>query len=165
MKKLVALFLLGAMALFLVGCTETPSATPDQTESQTENKTAEKKEEKKDVSLKVLSTKISADYEKKPVLIVEYEFINNTDEANSFDLMVEDNIFQGGVECGGFVVMAMDNKEINDKSDAKVQTGTAHVFSVGYLLTDTETPVEVEAKEAFAFSDPEVYLKETINLK
>lgn len=113
---------------------------------------------KKDMTISVVSTKIGKDYKDAPILLVEYEFTNNTDKAQSFTFLCTDKAFQGGIECNSIVVSdEVDaQQQLND-----IQPGVAYKLTVGYNLHDTTQDVSIEITELIG---DDVFLKQTIKL-
>lgn len=158
MKKYLVIALCLVMSIFFVSCTIEDTDPTDKTETKTEE-TAQT-EEAKQVDIKIKSHSLSKDYADKDVLVIEYTFINNTDKANSFTLLCNDNIFQNGIECSNLVI-GCDEVD-SQKWLTDVKPGVEFTLKVGYLLNDLESPVEVEVTSLFG---DEIYLEETINLK
>lgn len=114
---------------------------------------------KNDFDIKVLNSYVSKDYAEKPLLVVEYEFTNNTDKAKSFTFAVNDKAFQNGVECSDSTIS--DEIKAQDQLN-EVKAGTPYKLKVGYLLQDTTTPVEIEVSDLFG---DKPFFKQTVNLK
>ena len=96
--------------------------------------------------VEILNTYVDYDKydEEQPVLLVEYSFKNNTDEAKSWMFSVSDKAFQNGIECGGTVYHDDINSEMQMND---VRPGYATTLTVGYPLYDTTSPVEIEVTE------------------
>ncbi|MEQ2441228.1 DUF5067 domain-containing protein [Solibaculum intestinale] len=111
-----------------------------------------------DVSVKILGSSVSTDYSGDNILIVEYEFTNNSDRERNFMTTCDDKAYQNGVECGSaYVVSGVDAQaEMND-----LKPGATMTLKSAYKLQDTTTPVEIEIKQYFG---NDVFLEETINL-
>lgn len=113
---------------------------------------------KQDMTISIVSSKIGKDYKDAPILLVEYEFTNNTDKAKSFTFLCIDKAFQGGVECDSIVVSdEIDaQQQLND-----IQPGVPYKLTVGYNLHDTTQDVEIEITELLG---KDVFLKQTVKL-
>lgn len=161
MKKVLATLLAGALAIGLSGCLEegTSNENSKAPSGESDITVQSEEEKKKDMDISIVSTKIGEDYAKEPILLVEYEFTNNTDEATSFTFLCQDTAFQNGVECSSTVVSdAVDTQQqLND-----VKPGTPYKLTVGYKLQDVETDVEIEIKDLLK---TETFLTQTIKLK
>lgn len=161
MKKVLATLLAGALAIGLSGCLAEDTSNENSKVQSDKSDTAvqSKEEKKKDMDISIISTKIGEDYAKEPILLVEYEFTNNTDEATSFTFLCQDTVFQNGVECSSTVISdAVDTQQqLND-----VKPGTPYKLTVGYKLQDVEADVEIEIKDLLK---TETFLTQTIKLK
>lgn len=163
MKKTMVLLVAGLLVLGLSGCTidgEQGGNTSTDTSGDTSTVSAQgKTESKKDMDISIVSAKVGADYKDAPILLVEYEFTNNTDNAKSFTFLCQDTAFQNGVECSSTVISdAVDaQQQLND-----VKPGTPYKLTVGYQLQDTETDVEIEITDLFG---TETFLTQTVTLK
>ena len=96
--------------------------------------------------IKYISHKVDYDRSGNPVLLVTYEFTNNSDENASWTLKVHDKAFQNGVECGGIVF----HDDINSQMQLnEIQPGTTVTIVDGYPLYDNENVVTIECGELF----------------
>ena len=112
-------------------------------------------------NVELLSTSISQDYEGKPVLVVEYNFTNNSDESASFMFSCQDKAFQNGIECDN-TVFGCDEIDSQQQLN-EIQPGTTYALKIGYHLQDTTSPVDIEVT-SLDFIDEETLLKQTIEL-
>lgn len=130
-------------------------------ESKAEESTAEesKAEEKLDYTVEINSVSFSKDYEDKDVMIVEYNFTNNTDKAQSFMFSCTDKAFQNGIECDSGVIGCDELKDDKEMSD--IQPNTTVAIKIGYKLQDMQTPVQIEVKDIIK---DDMYLKKTIDI-
>jgi dTDP-4-dehydrorhamnose 3,5-epimerase-like enzyme len=78
------------------------------------------------------------------LLIVEYEFTNNTDKAGSFVGFFMDKAFQNGVECETSILSPKIS--FNDLF-ADVKPDSTFRCTNGYLLRDNKSAVEIEVKQ------------------
>ncbi len=162
MKKLIVLLLSVSLILCCAGCFSDDSTggnTDGDTPSETKSTIAANDEsEKKDLEISVVSTRIGKDFEDKPILLVEYEFINHTEEANSFTFLCQDTAFQNGVECSNTVISddVDSEQQLNE-----VKPETPYKLTVGYKLQDTTTDVEIEITDLLG---NETYLTQTVSL-
>ena len=152
MKKILAVL----MAVMLIGSVFAGCTSEGDGDNTTGTATAAKSQK---YDVQVLGSEIGSDYEGKPVLIVEYAFTNNSDKATSFTVGLTDKAYQNGVENSDIVIAdGIDSQQqLND-----VKPGRTYQLKVGYLLQDTETPVEIEISELFS-SKP--FFTQTIELK
>ena len=154
----------------LSACT---TETTDSESSKVESSAAESKEESAESSeesseeeteaaefvFAINSTSLGKDYEDKDVLIIKYDFTNNSDEATSFTFACQDTVFQDGIECDSTVIGCDDidsQEQLND-----IQPGKTYTVTIGYHISDTSKPVDVVITDLFG---SETLLEESIDL-
>ena len=179
-KKWIVGLLAISMIAAMGGCsgTESSSSKAEKSssaetnvvdESNCEEASAEESEEESNAeetvdsefNVELLSTSISQDYEGKPVLVVEYNFTNNSDESASFMFSCQDKAFQNGIECDN-TVFGCDEIDSQQQLN-EIQPGTTYALKIGYHLQDTTSPVDIEVT-SLDFIDEETLLKQTIEL-
>lgn len=134
---------------------------PTQSQSQTtEPIQANPDDSKQKLDIRILSSKMGKDYSGKNVLLVEYEFTNNSDTAGAFSVLCSNKAFQNGVECSSITVVEGVDAQ---RSLNSVQPGATYTVTVPYLLSDTTTPVEIKVTD-WIFQT-QVYLEQTVNLQ
>ena len=170
LKKLLAGVCALTMAAALSACT---TETTDSESSKVESSAAESKEESAESSeesseeeteaaeftFAINSTSLGKDYEDKDVLIIKYDFTNNSDEATSFTFACQDTVFQDGIECDSTVIGCDDidsQEQLND-----IQPGKTYTVTIGYHISDTSKPVDVVVTDLFG---KETLLEESIDL-
>lgn len=168
-KIFVGVFAL-TMVVALSACT---TETTDSKSSKAESSAAESKEESAESSeesseeetetaeftFAINSTSFGKDYEDKDVLIIKYDFTNNSDEATSFTFACQDTVFQDGIECDSTVIGCDDidsQEQLND-----IQPGKTYTVTVGYHISDTSKPVDVVVTDLFG---RDTLLEESIDL-
>ena len=169
-KKLLAGVCALTMVAALSACT---LETTDSESSKIESSAAESKEESAESSeesseeeteaaeftFAINSTSLGKDYEDKDVLIIKYDFTNNSDEATSFTFACQDTVFQDGIECDSTVIGCDDidsQEQLND-----IQPGKTYTVTVGYHISDMSKPVDVVVTDLFG---KETLLEESIDL-
>ena len=170
LKKLLAGVCALTMVAALSACT---LETTDSESSKIESSAAESKEESAESSeesseeeteaaeftFAINSTSLGKDYEDKDVLIIKYDFTNNSDEATSFTFACQDTVFQDGIECDSTVIGCDDidsQAQLND-----IQPGKTYTVTVGYHISDMSKPVDVVVTDLFG---KETLLEESIDL-
>ena len=108
------------------------SSKEEETEVPTEEETSE-------FEFAIKSTSLSKNYDDTDVLVIEYDFTNNSDKATSFTFACQDTVFQDGVECDSIKV----------------------ICKVGYSVPDINKPVDVVITDLFG---SETFLEQTIEL-
>lgn len=181
MKKASIFFISLAMTATMTACgtssssssdaaetTETTvilSETVEQTEKIKTEKIKEVENEKTKVntdaefSVEILSNEIKKNSDGEFILIIEYNFTNNSGEPEAFMYSCYDKVFQNGVEC--ITAYFTDGIDVSAKRN-EVQSGYSSSFKIAYELQDVDSPVEVKVTK-FLFNDI-VYLDETIDL-
>lgn len=77
-------------------------------EEKTEAPTKEKEsKETTEFEFEIKSTFLSKNYDDTDVLVIEYDFTNNSGKATSFTFACQDKVFQDGVECDSIKVIVM----------------------------------------------------------
>lgn len=112
-----------------------------------------------DTTVKMTGHRLGKDYKGKDVLIVDYEFYNGEDEAESFMWLFSDQAFQNGVECSDLTlgVDGYDSQLVMNE----ITPGTTYTVSEAYILTDMS---DVTVKVADLFGG-KTYIEETISLQ
>ncbi|MCM1226033.1 MAG: DUF5067 domain-containing protein [Clostridium sp.] len=156
LKKVVAFIISISMITAFTACSSTGSessnreaktATEEKKEdnsdasSESEEEPTEKEAEKSGFEFAVKSTSLSTDYEGEDVLVIEYDFTNNSDKANSFTMSCQDTVFQDGIECDSTVV-GCDDVDAQEQLN-NVQPGNTYTLKVGYHVQDLSKPVDV----------------------
>ena len=170
-QKWIAGLLAVSMIAAMAGCAETTDSSssqaeePSAAESSAAESSAAEETEAEDITeaaaketefqVELLGTSISQDYEGKPVLVVEYNFTNNSDEAQSFIFACQDKAFQNGIECDDID----SQQQMNE-----IQPGTTYALKIGYHLQDTTSPVDIEVT-SLDFINEDTLLKQTVNLQ
>ena len=124
-----------------------------ETEAQTEKPASDAK-----FAFEIVSTAMSTDYEGKSVLVVEYNFTNNSDETTSFTFACRDKVFQNGIECDSSVIGCDDVDSQMQLTD--IQPGTTYTLKVGYHA-ESGAPVDIQITSLFG---DETYLEQTVEV-
>ncbi|MFR6313197.1 MAG: DUF5067 domain-containing protein [Ruminococcus sp.] len=172
-QKWIAGLLAVSMMAAMAGCAETTDSSSSHAEetSAAESSAAEETEaediteaaaEETEFQVELLGTSVSQDYEGKPVLVVEYNFTNNSDEAQSFIFACQDKVFQNGIECDDTVIGCDDIDSQQQMNE--IQPGTTYALKIGYHLQDTTSPVDIEVT-SLDFINEDTLLKQTVNLQ
>ena len=99
----------------------------------------------------VKEAKLCKDYAGKDAVLITYKFTNNGSEAISFDIALDDNVYQDGV---GLERAYLD--EDTDDFDVSIKPGVTKEVRKAYLLRDTTTDLEVEISEWLSFSNDKI---------
>lgn len=166
-KKWLSLLVAGLLVLTACGNNNSESGQQETNEDPEENITQEEKEEKaKDSSgneivlgipidlgdyvVTIQNYKLGADQDGKDALIVEYDWVNESEESAAPFMTFSLKAFQDGVETDDvFMVEGVDlsigQKEV--KPGGSIQ-GAQDVVGI----SDINKPLELEIEEAFSFS-------------
>lgn len=130
--------------LLLMGDDDESSSEAEKTSvsdssSVSDSKISEK-EEKPEYEVKVTDYFLSKDYKDEEVLVVEYEWTNNSDEPKSFITVFDDKLYQNGVECDDSVVGCDDVN--SDDAWANIQPGTTFKVKCDYYIRD-KSPINI----------------------
>lgn len=157
MKKILLFALVLALSFSLLGCGSTSS--PD-TASESENADNEATIQQSnsnagtlgDYAISFTGCTTAKDYEGKDVIIVSYDFTNNSDEATSAALALYVKAFQNGIELeNGIVIDDIDGYN-SDNYMKDIKPGVTLNVQEAFVLSDTSS-VEFEASEFISFSD------------
>ena len=116
----------------------TASATPA---SDAGNKTLQGEGDIGEYNIKIVSAKTGKDYAGKDVLIVTYQWTNNSDKEKMFSTAFSAKAYQDGVECGGITVVdGVDTQKMlsNIKPGATLEVQDAYI-----LKSDSDVEIEV----------------------
>lgn len=108
-----------------------------------------KKEKKKstneftyrDMTVKYLKHEIIVDDIDQTVLVVYYEFTNNSDENKTFVYSFDDTCFQNGVEVESSLWHVNDESHNRDK---EIKTGTTITVASAFVLGESRDNIELE---------------------
>lgn len=127
--------------------------------SDSESNESSDEETKSDFEFKINSASFGSDYEGKDVLIIEYDFTNNSDKAASFTFACQDTVFQDGIECDSTVV-GCDEVDVQEQLN-DIQPGKTYTLKVGYHISDKSKPVDVVITDILGINK---LLEESIDL-
>ena len=158
MKKIVSVLLAVLIVAAFVGFA-LGSSSAEEVANQGTGETAKKdsaQSEIADCSVEIQSCRLAQDWEGKPVVIVKYSFTNNKDEAQSFMLAFEHEVYQNGVGLNESWMVADSAGYSSDNQTKKIQKGATLEVEVAYELNDTTTDISVEVSGLFTFDDSKV---------
>lgn len=158
MKKLTTLLLailtIACFMLFAVA-----SSSEGDTVDQGSGDTASKSSNAADIadcSVEIKSCRLAKDWEGKDIVIVNYSFTNNKDEAQSFMLAFDDAVYQNGIGLNESWVVDDSANYSADNQTKEIQKGATLEVEVAYELNDTTTDIVVEVSALFSFDDAKV---------
>lgn len=95
---------------------------------------------------------VTQDYEGKPAIVVTYTWTNNSDDAISFMVAIDDAAFQNGVELDFATISVTDERFDTNSAMNEVQPGATQTVQQAFLLDD-QSDVSVECTELISFDD------------
>lgn len=138
------------------------SNTSNESVAETEEQTSDDTTEESTVSgdegdlgdyhVKINDATFDKDYEGNPMIVIHYDFTNNSDDSQSALFALSSKAYQDGVELE--TAMAL-NDDAYDAGIAQkdIKPGvTIEDCQIAYTLT-SESPVEFEVSELMSFSD------------
>ncbi|MCR5730941.1 MAG: DUF5067 domain-containing protein [Ruminococcus sp.] len=154
MKKYLSIVCAIAMLISLTGCGSSGSS------SKSSSKSSVTSDEKKNDTISIKNYRLSTDSKNNPVLIVDYEFRNNTDEAKSFSSLFYDKAFQNGVKCKGITLIGSKDFD-SSANDTEILPGYTYTVNQAYYITDN-SDVLIMVTDYF---NKTTYLEQTISLE
>lgn len=95
-------------------------------------------------------------YDGDVVLVVTYEFTNNSEAATSFDSAISDKAFQQGVELGDvFSRIGLEDVYDFESSSREIKPGVTIEVQEAYELNDLTSAVEIDIEEMWNFLSKE----------
>lgn len=154
-KKLIIAIIVIAVIVVIGAVSAGGSSDSDNSNQESGNSiSAEKTEEIEgkigDYVCTVKSAEICKNWEGKDAVKITYSFTNNNDEAESFDIALNDELYQDGIGLESTFISSDDD---DWGIDVKIKSGTTKDVSKVYLLRDKSTAVDVEISELISFSD------------
>lgn len=175
MKRFIAYVITITTILTLVACgasnkesssmsgTNNNLSTPDNTNIQEENgnkdnneTTASTEGNLGDYYVKVKDAFLTENYSHDNVIVITYEWTNNSDETTGNWLSVIETAFQDGIELES-AYMIEDERYDSSSSQTEVRPGTTLDIQCAYILRNTESKVEFEIEELMSWNDDLVY--------
>lgn len=104
----------------------------------------------KDMTVKYLSHEIMVDSVDQTVLVIYYEFTNNSKENKTFDYSFSDTCFQNGIEVEHSYWHV---NEESKNSGKEIKSGTTITVASSFVLGDSRDNVEIEITPWVSFTD------------
>lgn len=95
-------------------------------------------------------------YEDSYIIVVTYDFTNNSDENHTFLISISDKAFQNGIKMKRALLVDLIDKEKFRGASTEIQPGATITIREAYKLRDTTSPVTIEIKEAMTFGKPKI---------
>lgn len=140
-----------------IGGGSSDTSTTESNQTTANSVAAQDDEKEKDVigdyKCVVKKATLCKDYEGKDAVKIVYEFTNNSDEAVSFDIALQDDVYQDGV---GLETAILSGDDIDYGVDVKIKPGVSKEVTKAYVLSDTSTDLTVEIGELISFDDSKI---------
>lgn len=159
MKKIICVVLTVALILvfgaFAMGSTSSDDTSKDQGNG-TVDATQNNSSNLGDYNVEIKSCRLAKDYEGKDIVIVNFSFTNNADEAVAFYIALENAAFQDGVGLNRSYIAQDSANYSEDNQTKKLQKGATLDVEVAYELNNTTSDVVVEVSELISFNDAKI---------
>ena len=149
MKKGIVLFLcLVCIIISLPACESVDSLPGTGTSSEAETvgtttgpQTLEGEGDIDNCHVKIVSAEKGKDYDNVDVLVVTYEWANNSEKNQTFETTFSDKVYQNGIACESAYV-----SDIESQSFTEIKPGAVLTLQRAYVLQDhSDVIVEVTA--------------------
>ena len=150
MKKVLFVLLAIVLLLGATACVETGTVSQGDGAAGT---VAQSNTTLGDFNIDIKSCRLAEDYEGKAVVIINYGFTNNGDDAAAFYTSVTAEVFQGGIGLNTCYFVDDSAKYDSGNQSKEIKPGATLDVEVAYELNDTTTDIEVEVSEWISFSD------------
>ncbi len=152
----IAVLIIGVVAVSKSGSDSDKTAAPDSgaTTSAVEATEKEKAEgEIGDFICTVKSAELCKNWEGKDSVKITYSFTNNSTTAQSFDIALNDDVYQNGIGLEDSFISSDDD---DFGLDVKIKPGATKEVKKVYILNDKETPLDIEISELISLSDDKI---------
>lgn len=106
-----------------------------------------------DYKVEIKSARMTKDYSGDDVIVITYNFTNNSKKDSAFFTAFEDKVYQEGIGLNGAYILKEGDPYSADNQTKNIKTGTSLDVDVAYTLNDKTTDVDVEVGEFFSFND------------
>ena len=168
MKKCIAI--LGVLCVFICMCIGCKSGDDDdKTISSSYKKTSSSSQKQSssvinnsnqgnlgDYNVIIDSFRLAKDEDNKDVIIIKYNFKNNSSESDSFLWAVSDKVFQNNTQLeNAYFIKSSYNYSTTNQSK-EIRNGASLYVEIAYELINTTSNVEVEVSALFSLSNNKV---------
>ncbi|MCA0251248.1 MAG: DUF5067 domain-containing protein [Actinobacteria bacterium] len=138
--------------------TDAPDATPEEEPATEEEPSAES-----EYAVAIDGHSLTKDHDGKPVLVVDFTFTNNSEDAASFMFALRAKAFQDGIELEDAILIG--NKKYDSANTMKeIKPGKSLKVQQAFSLDNKKDDVEIEVTKLLSFDDALLATK-TITLK
>lgn len=147
-KRIVAIGIAAALGAFLCGCSSEGGESSGGGSDSAGTERQDEQQAESDYIVEIGEGTLAEDYEGKPVLLVEFTWTNNSEDATSFLIAINAQGFQNGVELDTAIMMDVDTSD----SMKEIKPGATQTVQQAYVL-DGDSEVTVECTELISFDD------------
>lgn len=154
------IFVIIAVVIIIIIAAASGSGSDDATSTTTKQSAALEAEKGStdentlgDYKCVVKGAKLTKDYLGKDAVIITYEFTNNSDSPASFDVALDDNVYQDGI---GLETGILGGDADQDLFDVEIKTGVTKEVKKVYVLRDTTTDLDIEVSELLSWDDAKI---------
>ena len=104
-------------------------------------------------TVSILGYRFAEDYDGENVIIVKYNFKNNSDENAAFYLTFDASAYQNGIGLNECYFVDESANYSSDNQTKEIKPGANIDVEEAYLLNDNTSSIDIEVKELFSFSD------------
>ncbi len=156
MKKFLSLFMTVCVVLtFVFLAAASGSDSGENVEQKGENAAADTADDKTlgDYQVEIKSSRMTTDYEGKKVIVITYNYTNNSDSATAFDIALTYKAYQDGVELEKAFMLKDGDSYNSDNQGKSLKKGVSLDIEVPYELNDETTDVVTEVSQLISFDD------------
>ena len=104
-------------------------------------------------TVSILGYRFAENYDGENVIIVKYNFKNNSDENAAFYLTFDASAYQNGIGLNECYFVDESANYSSDNQTKEIKPGANIDVEEAYLLNDNTSSIDIEVKELFSFSD------------
>lgn len=161
MKKFLTLLLALVLALGLTACgsssagdTNTPAGSDSQQQESTSSPDGEGTLGK--YAVKFTGYTLAKDYQGQDTVIISFDFNNNDEDATSAMVALNIDAYQDGIELESAILTDAPEGYDSESEMKNIKQGATLNCQKAFVLSNTSSPVEVEAEELFSLSSDKV---------
>lgn len=157
-KRLIIIAVIAAIIIIIAAIGSAGSGDTDNQTTAAVNSSVEAENSETsnntlgDYGCVVKSAKLTKDWTGKDAVLLTYEFTNNSSNPISFDVALNDHVYQDGI---GLEIAILSDDD-TDYLDVEIKPGVSKEVRKAYVLRDTTTDLEVEIEELISFSDDKI---------
>lgn len=162
MKKFLTLLLALVLALGLTACGSSSvgdTNTPAGSDSQQQESTPSSPDGEGTLgkyAVKFTGYTLAKDYQGQDTVIISFDFTNNDEDATSAMVALNIDAYQDGIELESAILTDAPEGYDSESEMKNIKQGATLNCQKAFVLSNTSSPVEVEAEELFSLSSDKV---------